>query len=159
MVTYTLLPATLFDFLFNWVMIFVVGSWLERVWSRWQLWLYCGLCSLGAGLVKLLIQPASPVLMVGTAPAVFGLLAAWGILFAQERILFWFLWDMTIRQAAVVLAIISVLVMLPCAGPITAGIMVSGGVAGVIVLWAQRKVLHDRTSRVVVSERMERLEL
>jgi membrane associated rhomboid family serine protease len=158
-VTYALLPATLLDFLFNWVMIFVLGSWLERMWSRWQFWLYCGLCSLGAGLLKLLVQSSSPAFMAGTSPVVFGLLAAWGILFTRERILFWFLWDMTIRQAAVVLAVISVLMMLPCAGPIIAGIMLSGGVTGMLLLWLQGKVLQSRTSRIVVSGRMERLEL
>jgi hypothetical protein len=49
--------------------------------------------------------------------------------------------------------------MLPCAGPIIAGIMLSGGVTGMFLLWFQRKVLQSRTSRIVVSGRMERLEL
>jgi membrane associated rhomboid family serine protease len=158
-VTYALLPATLLDFLFNWVMILVLGSWLERIWSRWQLWLYCGLCTIGAGLVKLAFQPSSRAFMAGTGPVVFGLLAAWGLLFARERILFWLLRDMTIRQAAVVLAMISLLMMLPCAGPMVAGTMLSGGVTGMLLLWFRHKVLQGHTSRIVVSERMERLEL
>jgi len=157
--TYGLLPATLVDFLFNWVMILVFGSWLERVWSRWQLWLYCGVCAVGAGLVKVLVQPSAPMIMVGTTPVVFGLLAAWGTLFAGERVLFWFLWDMSIRQAAIVMALISFVVMLPCAGPVVAGIMLTGGVAGLVMLAFQSKVLHSRVSRSVVSERMGRLEL
>src|SRR5215831_1524088 len=97
-VTYALLPATLVDFLFNWIMIMVLGSWLERVWSRWQLWAFCLFSALGAGVAKVVLEPTNPVLMVGTSPVVFGLLAAWGYLFAYERIMFWFLWDMTIRQ-------------------------------------------------------------
>jgi len=157
--TYGLLPATLLDFLFNWVMILVFGSWLERVWSRWQLWLYCGACAFGAGVVKVLVQPSTPTLMVGTAPVVFGLLAAWGMLFAGERVLFWFLWEMPIRQAAIVMAVITFVAMLPCAGPVVAGIMLSGGVAGLIFLALQSRLLHSRVSRNVVSERMERLEL
>lgn len=157
--TYGLLPAGPLDFVFNWVMILVFGSWLERVWSRWQLWLYCGVCTVGAGLVKVFVQPSSLSLMVGTTPVVFGLLAAWGILFAGERVLFWFLWEMSIRQAAVVMALISFIVMLPCAGPVVAGIMLCGGVAGLLMLAFQSRVLHSQASRSVVSERMERLEL
>lgn len=157
--TYILLPATLLDFLFNWLMVLVFGSWLERVWSRRQLWLYCLVCALGAGFVKVVVQPFSPLGMVGTTPVVFGLLAAWGKLFAQEKILFWFIWEMTIRQAAIVLAGISFLLMLPCAGPVFATIMLCGGFAGLMFLWVQSKILHGRASQHVVSERMGRLEL
>jgi membrane associated rhomboid family serine protease len=158
-VTYALLPASLLDFLLNWVMVLFVGVYLERVWSRRQFWRHCLISTLGAGVAKVLLDPAGPMLMVGTTPIVFGLLAAWGWIFANERVLFWFIWDMTVRQVAIVLAIVCVLLMLPCAGVKTVAIMLCGGVAALASLWVQSRFVRSRASRSFVSERMGRLEL
>jgi membrane associated rhomboid family serine protease len=157
--TYVLLPSGLLDFIFNWFMILVLGTLLERVWSRGQFWLYCLVCVIGAGIVKVIVQPSAHVAMVGTIPIVFGLLVAWGRLFANERILFWFHWEMSARQAAIIIAAAGYIVLLPCSGPITATIMLCGGLAGWLFLCAQSKILHHNASRPVISERMGRLEL
>jgi membrane associated rhomboid family serine protease len=158
-VTYALLPASLLDFLFNWILILFLGSWLERAWSRSQLWTYCLVAAAGAGLAKVLVQPASPFAMVGTTPIVFGLLVAWGKHFGHEKVLFWFIWEMTVRQAAVLLIAISFLVMLPCAGLVNASIMLCGGVGGWLYLGLQSRLIRARRSQTVASERMGRLEL
>jgi membrane associated rhomboid family serine protease len=157
--TYGLLPATLLDFLFNWFLILVLGTWLEKIWSRRQLWLYCLVSAVGSGIVKVTVQPSSPFAIVGTTPIVFGLLAAWGRLFGTEKILFWLIWEMTIRQAAIVMTAVGFLVMLPCAGLVNATIMLCGAPAGLLFLWVQSKLSHSRASRPIVSERMGRLEL
>src|ERR1700690_4298689 len=65
-VTYSLLPAGLFDFLFNWIMVLFLGACLEKLWSRRQLWAYCLIPAIGAAVAKVLIEPSSPRLMVGT---------------------------------------------------------------------------------------------
>ena len=157
--TYVVLPASLLDFLFNWMVILFIGIWIERVWSDRRLWTYCLVCTLGAGLAKVLLQPASPQPMVGTMPMVFGLLAASAYLFGHEKILLWFIWEVTVRQAAILLAVLGAVLMLPCAGLMTAAIMLCGGLTGLGFLWLQSKFLHARASRPVVSERMGRLEL
>jgi len=157
--TYALLPANLLDFIFNWSIILILGTLLELVWSRGQFWLYCLVCVLGAGIVKVIVQPSAHVAMVGTSPILFGLLVAWGRLFANERILFWFYWDMSARQAAILIAALSYVVILPCSGLITATIMLCGGLAGWMFLWVQSRILHSNASQPVVSERMGRLEL
>jgi membrane associated rhomboid family serine protease len=157
--TYAVLPATLVDFLFNWLLILFLGSYLERVWTHQQLWIFCGVAALGGGLAKVILQPFSPVILVGTSPIVFGLLAAWGLLFRHERILFWFMWEMSVRQAAILLTVISFLLMLPCAGLINDLIMLSGGLAGWLYVRAATAVTLSRSSRTIVSERMGRLEL
>ncbi len=157
--TYALLPATLWDFLFNWILILFVGVWLERVWTRWELGSCCLLAVLTVGLLKVAIQPASPLLIVGTAPVVFGLLAAWGRLFPYEKILFWFIWETTVRQAAMLMIIISFVIMLPWAGLVNAGIMLGGAPAGWCFVWLRGKMMRHGDSRVVSSERMGRLEL
>jgi membrane associated rhomboid family serine protease len=158
-VTYALLPATIWDFLFNWIVILFLGVWLERVWSRHELWLCCLFAVLAAGLAKVMVQPSGQLLMVGTMPVVFGLLAAWGRLFAYEKILFWFIWEMTARQAAILMTVIGFVIMLPCAGLVNAGIMLCGAPAGLLYVWLRGKITHGRASRTVSSERMGRLEL
>ncbi|HWH71100.1 MAG TPA: rhomboid family intramembrane serine protease [Candidatus Sulfotelmatobacter sp.] len=157
--TYALLPATLFDFLFNWLVLLFLGSLLERVWSRTQFWTFCLVATLGAGLAKVLAQPSTPSLLVGTTPMVFGLLVAWGWLFGHEKVLFFFIWEMTARQAAVAMILIAFLTMLPCAGLVNSAIMLCGGLAGWIYLWLQSKLLGARRSQTTTSERMGRLEL
>ena len=158
-ITYALLPAGIWDLLFNWLVILFLGVWLERVWSRSELWLCCLIAILAAGLAKVIVQPSSPFPMVGTAPVVFGLLAAWGRLFAYEKILFWFVWEMTVRQAAILMTVVGFIIMLPCAGPMNAGIMLCGALAGFLYVWLRGQMTHGRASRTVTSERMGRLEL
>lgn len=157
--TYALLPAGLWDFLFNWIVILFLGVWLERVWSRSELWLCCLISILAAGLAKVLVQPSSQLLMVGTMPVVFGLLAAWARLFAYEKILFWFIWEMTVRQAAILMMVIGFIIMLPCAGVVNASIMLCGAPAGLLYVWLRERITHGRVSKTVASERMGRLEL
>lgn len=158
-VTYALLPAGIWDFLFNWIVILFLGVWLERIWSRGELWLCCLIAVLAAGLAKVMIQPSGSILMVGTMPVVFGLLAAWGRLFTYEKILFWFIWEMTVRQAAILMTIIGFIIMLPCSGLVNASIMLCGAPAGLLYVWLRGKITHGRASRTVTSERMGRLEL
>jgi hypothetical protein len=65
---------------------------------------------------------------------------------------------MTVRQAAILIAVISFVLMLGC-GPVNAAIMLCGGVAGGLYLWAQTRLGQSRRSQLVASDRMNRLEL
>jgi membrane associated rhomboid family serine protease len=158
-VTYALLPATLFDFLFNWLMILFLGSCMERVWSRRRLWAFCVISTIAAGTAKVLLDAPSVRPMVGTTPVVFGLLAACGYLCGNEKVLLYFIWEMPIRQAAIVLTVLSALLMLPCSDPKTVLIMLFGGLGSLVWLWIESRILRARGSQTVVSERMGRLEL
>ena len=158
-VTFVLLPAGLLDFLFNGMMIACLGPLIERVWSRGELWSYCLITAVGAGLVKVVLQPANPALLTGTGPVVFGLLAAWARLYGREEIRLGFIWQTTARQAALVLAGITFLMMAARAGLVEAVVTLSGGLVGWLYLSLRWKVNLARRSRPVTSERMSRLEL
>ncbi len=158
-VTYALLPARIFDFLFNGFMLAWLGVWLERVWSRGELWLYCLLCAAGAGLAKVVLMPHNPFLMVGTAAVVFGLVTAWARLFGHERVEFMCVWPMSVKLAALIIASLSLLLMMPCAGPLNAFIMLCGGIVGWLYLSARFKLIRTQRSRVVANERIGRLEI
>jgi len=158
-VTYALLPAGFFDFVLNGVMLAWLGVWLERVWSRHELWIYCLLSALGAGLAKVVLMPHDPFLMAGTTAMVFGLLAAWARLFGHERVDVMGVWPMSARQAALLFAVISLLGMLPCAGPVNALVMLCGGITGWIYLAIRLKFIRAQPSQVVPNERIGKLEL
>ena len=85
LITYPLLPTTVFDFVFNSLMIVLLGGLLERIWSRAEFWTYCAVAAVGAGLAKVILQFSNPFPMTGMAPVVFGLLAAWGYPFRTRK--------------------------------------------------------------------------
>jgi membrane associated rhomboid family serine protease len=159
LITYPLLPMAVLDFVFNSLMIVLLGGLLERIWSRAEFWTYCTVAAVGAGLAKVILQSSNPFPMTGMAPVVFGLLAAWGYLLGHEKIPFVFLGEMTVRQMVLLAGAISFVTMLFSAGPTNAIIMLAGGLTGLLYLWLRSKILMTRESRVVNSERINRLEL
>ena len=158
MVTHPLLPAAVFDFVFNSLMIVLLGGLLERIWSRSELGMYCVVAAAGAGLARVILQFSSPVPMAGAGPLVFGLLVAWGFLFGHEKIPCglsakwpcgnWPCWSG-----------IGLVTMWFSAGLINAVILLVGGLTGLFYLWLRSRLLMARESRVVDSERINRLEL
>jgi hypothetical protein len=65
----------------------------------------------------------------------------------------------SVWQLVLVAAGISLLVVLLTAGLVIALVMASSGLTGFLYLWLQHKWLMSRASRVVRSERINRLEL
>ena len=159
LITYPLLPMAVLDFVFNSLMIVLLGGLLERIWSRAEFWTYCAVAAVGAGLAKVILQFSNPFPMTGMAPVVFGLLAAWGNLFGHEKVPFVFFGEMTVWQLALLAAAISFVTALFSAGLVNAIIMLAGGLTGLLYLWLRSKILMTRESRVVHSERINRLEL
>jgi len=158
-VTHPLLPTAAFDFVLNGLMIVLLGGLLERIWSRSELGMYCVVAAVGAGLAKVILQFSNPAPMAGAGPLVFGLLAAWGFLFGHEKVPMGSFGEMTVRQLALLAGVISLVTMWFSAGLINAVIMLAGGLAGLLYLWLRSKMLMTRKSRIVDSDRMNRLEL
>ena len=158
-VTFVLLPAGILDLLFNGMMIACLGPLIERAWSRGEFWSYCLITATGAGLAKVVLQPSNPALLIGAAPMVFGLLAAWARLYGREEIKLGLIWQTTARRAALLLGAITFLLMAISAGLVIAMVTLSGGLVGWIYLSLRWKVNLARGSRTMTSERMSRLEL
>jgi membrane associated rhomboid family serine protease len=159
LITYALLPARVLDFLMNSIALVMLGGLLERHWSRGDFWLYCLVAAAGAGLAKVLLQFSSPLLLVGAAPMMFGLLIGWGFLCGREQISIVPFGEMTVWKLVLVAGAASFLIMFFTAGLMTAIIMSAGGLTGWLYLWLRHKWLMSRTSRVAHSERINRLEL
>jgi membrane associated rhomboid family serine protease len=158
-ITYVVLPGSLFNFLMNALMIVLLGRSLERVWSRREVWFYCVVVTAGTGLAKVLFQFSLPSSIAGSAPLVFGLIAAWGFLFRNEKISLGWGGEMTVGLVAFLAGVVNFVVILFSAGLSNALIMLGGGLAGLLYLWLQARMIMARTSRIVQSERIQRLEI
>jgi len=112
LVTYQFLhsPADIFHIIFNMLGLYFLGPTLERHWgSRKFLKFYLG-CGAAGGLFYILLASVGFLArgaMVGASGAILGLLAACAILFPQF-VVFFFLFPVPIRIAAVILTVIYV---------------------------------------------------
>src|ERR1017187_5117351 len=149
LITYPLLPSSVLDFVFNCLMIVMLGGWLERIWSRAGFWAYCVVAAAGTGLTKVVLQPSNPIPMNGATPVVFGLLVAWGFLLGHQKVPMGFLGEISVRRLALLVGVISFVTMVFSAGLVSAVIMVAGGLTGWLYLWLRSKMLMSRESRVV----------
>jgi membrane associated rhomboid family serine protease len=158
-ITYALLPGGIIGFLTHAFVLVMLGSQLEREWSREHFWLYCAVCVAGAGLVKVLLASASPPPLAGAAPLMLGLLVGWSFVSANNSVPIPIFGQIPARWAALAIMGASFLTALFCGGLAAALITCSGGLAGWVYLWLRQKWLMTRPSRVTPSERISRLEL
>jgi membrane associated rhomboid family serine protease len=132
---------------------------LARIWSARTLWTYCLVTALAGALPVIAILPGSERGVVGASAMIFGLLVAWYRLYGRERLLLLGIGELSVRQAAILIAVINSIILLFCAGWFLLLAMWCGGVAGWIYLALSRKLLLSRDSRRLDSERIARLEL
>lgn len=87
---YGWLHGDLLHLLFNLFGIWVFGSELERIWDGRTLAIYWMSCVVGAGLAHALIDPlisGENIGVLGASGGVYGLLAAYGLIFRQRKLL------------------------------------------------------------------------
>src|SRR5881296_2153509 len=91
LVTYMFLHSTgwLSHLLLNMLMLWMFGTEVERVWGTREFIKYYFICGIGAGLVTCLVFYASTT--IGASGAIFGVMLAYGLLFPNRQILFWFI--------------------------------------------------------------------
>jgi rhomboid family protein len=94
LVTYMFLHSTgwLSHLLLNMLMLWMFGTEVERVWGTKRFVKYYFICGIGAGLVTCLLFQKSTT--IGASGAVFGIMLAYGYLFPDRQILFWFIFPM-----------------------------------------------------------------
>jgi membrane associated rhomboid family serine protease len=88
-VTYMFLHGGFLHILFNMLSLWMFGSELENVWGARQFTKFFFICGIGAGLLTVLFSPGSAIPTIGASGAVYGILAAFGILFPNRIIIFY----------------------------------------------------------------------
>ncbi len=157
--TYAFLPAGPVDWAVSLFWLATLLSVLGRDWSALQLWVFCLLTAGTGALAYSIMAPSSPYAVVGNGAIIFGLLAAWYRLYGLERIILLGIGEISVRQAAVIIAIIEALVLFFCLGWKITLAMACGGLVGWLYLAIAGRRALSRRSQVVSSERVARLEL
>ena len=94
LVTYMFLHSTgwLSHLLLNMLMLWMFGTEVERVWGTREFVKYYFLCGIGAAVTTCLIFPEGTT--IGASGAIFGVMLAYGLMFPNRQILFWFIFPM-----------------------------------------------------------------
>ena len=157
--SYAFLPAGILDWVVTlfWFATFI-GA-VGRSSSARQFWTYCLIAAAAGALPIALLQHGRTAPIVGATAIIFALLVAWEHDHRTERILLLGIGEVTVRQAAVGIALISILLLWINAGGVQTLSMLCGGVAGWIGLSARDRLRMRRPAGLSRSERVARLEL
>ncbi len=159
LLTCGLTPAGLLDWLFGLIWFSVLGGQLERLWSSRTFWCYCLLGILGGVVPLLFILPANVSIIVGSAPATFGLLAAWYRLCGHERLLLHGVGPVSVRQAAIIIAALNAAIVYVGNGWKITLCLMGGALAVWVGLSIHRRWNIVRLNRASGPSRMNRLEV
>lgn len=98
LVTYMFLHSTgwLSHLLLNMLMLWMFGTEVEKGWGTRLFVKYYFICGIGAGITTCLLNyPFYPdVTTIGASGAIFGVMLAYGLMFPNRQILFWFIFPM-----------------------------------------------------------------
>lgn len=156
--TYAFLPAGPLDWVLSLFWLATLVSVLGRVWSGTAFWAYSLLGALAGGLFVTLLRPGMEAGVVGGAAMIFALLVAWDRFYRNERLELLGIGEISVRQAAILVAIINSLILFFC-GWFLMVAMWCGGAAGWLWLTIRMKLWLRQTPEQVRSERVARLEL
>ena len=157
-VTYAFLPGGVVDWVVSLFWLATLVSILGRHWSARELWGYCLLAAVAGALPIVLLN--LKVALIGSSAMIFALLAAWYRIYGNERLILMGIGEVSVRQAAILVAIIDALIIyFSCGGWMVLPAMLCGGLAGWLYLSLRGKILMGRNSQPMDSERIARLEL
>jgi membrane associated rhomboid family serine protease len=88
LVTYMFLHGGTLHILFNMLGLWMFGSELESLWGPRYFTKFYFICGIAAGLLTVLLSPNSTITTIGASGAIYGILAAFGILFPNRIIIF-----------------------------------------------------------------------
>jgi membrane associated rhomboid family serine protease len=100
LVTYMFLHGGLLHILFNMLTLYWFGPDLERTWGTPRFLKFYFICGVGAGICFSIVELLSPVVhpTIGASGAIYGILMAYGMLFPDRTVLFFFIIPMKIRH-------------------------------------------------------------
>jgi len=160
LLSYGLLPARVADWLIGTFWLATLASILGRNWTSLAFWGYCLLGAVGGAAPIVLLRPGADIIVAGNFAIIFALLVAWDRYYKNERLLLLAVGELSVRQAAVLIAVINLLIAyFSCGGWLLALSMVCGGVVGWIYLAVSQKRVMSLGSQVEESKRISRLEL
>jgi membrane associated rhomboid family serine protease len=100
-VTYPLVHIDGLSWLFNMLMLYFLGGRLEDLWGRRRYIQFLLACTVAAAVVYLLLALLfdTAVPLMGVSGVAFGMMVAFGILFPSQRVMLYFVAEVTMRTA------------------------------------------------------------
>lgn len=106
--TYMFLHGGAFHLAFNMIVLWVMGSPLERVWGQKKFLIYYFMCGIGAGVVCVpfyYMTGDAMVRIIGASGAIFGLLTAYALIYPNSVILVFGIWPMRAKWLVIILMV------------------------------------------------------
>ena len=97
--TYMYMHASVNHLFWNMVMLWMFGTQVENSWGARRFLSYYTICGLGGALAMVLLGPHSTVSTLVASGAIFGVMVAFGMLFAESTILIMFIIPMKAKYA------------------------------------------------------------
>lgn len=107
--TYMFLDLAVWPFAFNMLALWMFGASLERTWGTQKFVRYYLICGLGAGVAAVILMYAfgqQHAIVFGSAGCIYGLLAAYAIVFPDATLLFGFLIPMKSKYFVLIIGAI-----------------------------------------------------
>jgi membrane associated rhomboid family serine protease len=147
-VTYMFLhsPFGFTHILLNMLMLWMFGADLEREWGTWRFLQYYFLCGVGAAVCVIVVALLSGNLdrfTIGSSGAIYGLLLAFGVLYAERVVLFFFLFPMKAKYFVMICGAIAFLGSFGAAGDGVSHVAHLGGMAFGLAYLKRRKLARS----------------
>ncbi len=157
-VTYMFLHGGFTHLLFNMIALWIFGSVLESVWGTKAFLRYYFITGVGAGLSNCFLTPGMNIPIIGASGAVYGLLAAYAMLFPNSLVYVYGLFPIKAKWLAIIFGVIEFIASVgPGSSPVAHLVHLGGMVIGVIYLrksdvlrWGARKakgLQREQTTR------------
>jgi membrane associated rhomboid family serine protease len=161
--TYLFLHGGLLHLGINLITLWMFGPDLERIWGRRVFFKYYLLCGVGAGLCIALLTPSPPVppyppvATIGASGALYGVLLAYGLLFPDRQILFWFILPMKAKHFVLIIGVLAFYATLTQPG---SGISHLGHLSGLVIgyVFLRGGGLRCRIRRAYLQWKLKRLQ-
>ena len=151
LLTYMFLHGGFFHLAFNMLMLWFLGSPLERIWGSGKFLKFYFACGIGGAVFSFLFAYNTPV--IGASAAGYGILLAYGVLFPNHEIYLMGLIPVRARTLVIVLALLSIMWGIRGGGGIAHFAHLGGMAAGLIYLrsdhrawrlWGKLRGLWDK---------------
>jgi rhomboid family protein len=105
--TYQFLHGGLFHLLFNMLALWMFGCDLERRWGSAFFLKYFFISAVGGGLLNTLIAPSQIAPSIGASGGIYGILLAYGLIYPNQVIYFYFLFPIKMKHFVWIIGAIS----------------------------------------------------
>jgi membrane associated rhomboid family serine protease len=108
--TYMFLHASFLHILFNMFVLWMFGTEIEYTWGSRAFLKYYIYCGLGGSVFSVVFNPGLLFPIVGASGAIYGVLAAYWLMFPRRTVLVFFILPMSVRYAIPLFAVLSFLI-------------------------------------------------